>query len=205
MHIELGKDIVGADGDKIGVVDGLVMDPRSGEVRSIVLRKGMFFPSDLIVPMESVTGADAERVTVNFTTKEASSMREYMDADFMTPPAGYFPADGVYMWPRANVFAANYVNDQNLTVQDELEERDPDAVLVTEGTRVVDAAGEDIGRVTELATDERGLVSGFRVEEGLFRHHERFIPVHFIVAADDRVVTLSVAKSEIEELHDRQK
>ena len=47
--VELGTDIVGSDGEKIGVVDSLVIDPTSGDMHSIVVRKGMFFPTDRIL------------------------------------------------------------------------------------------------------------------------------------------------------------
>jgi sporulation protein YlmC with PRC-barrel domain len=194
-NIDLGMDIVGVDGEKLGVVDSLVMDPKTGEVRSIVLRKGWFFPTDIIIPMQAVTAIDEQQVRVNFGKEDAENMTEYMDADYMTPPAGYFGTSGVF-WPVANVYASN----SSLVVDDQIHERDPDAIILSEGTLVVDQDGEDVGRITELATDERGRVSGFKVEEGLLRHHERYIPAHFIAAADDNLVRLSAGKADLEEL-----
>lgn len=201
FNIDMGADIIGSDGEKLGVVDGLVMDPHTGEVRSLVLRKGLFFPSDLIIPMEAVKDAGPDRVTVDFGKNEANQMTEYMDSSFVVPPTGYYPATGVYYWPATNVWARDYAG--NLTVEDEVGERDPDAIVVTEGTLVLDSAGDSVGRITELARDDAGRVSGFRVEEGFFRHHERYIPAQLITSADNNVVTLATTKSQLEELPDR--
>jgi uncharacterized protein YrrD len=206
MKIDLGTDIVSSDGEKIGEVDGLVVDPRTGELRSVILRKGFFFPTDQIIPIESVRDATDERVVVNFTKEDADAMTEYLSDQFLTPPAGYYGAmSGVY-WPVAPVYttSATGAGDEtnNLLVDDQVEEEMPGAVILTEGTLVVDQDGEDVGRITEIASDERGRVSGFRVEEGFFRHHERYVPAHFIAAADDRVVTLSTTKASLEELHE---
>jgi uncharacterized protein YrrD len=198
-NLNMGMDIISKDGHKIGVVDGLVMDPHTGEVRSIVLRKGLFFPADLIVPMDAVLETSDKQVKVDVTKDEASQMPEYMDSSFVVPPSGYYPAMGVYYWPATTVWAGQYEHD--LTVEGHEKERDPDAIVVNEGTLVLDSAGEDVGRITELATDERGRVVGFKVEEGFFRHHDRYIPAHFIKSADNNTVTLSTEKAKLEELH----
>src|SRR4051794_2528954 len=124
----MGMDIISKDGHKIGVVDGLVMDPHTGEVRSIVLRKGLFFPADLIVPMEAVLETNDKQVKVDVTKDEASQMPEYMDSSFVVPPSGYYPAMGVYYWPATTIWAGQYEHD--LTVEGHEKERDPDAIVV---------------------------------------------------------------------------
>jgi len=197
-NIDLGVDVVGSDGEKLGVVDSLVIDPKSGEVHSLVLRKGLFFPTDTIVPMTAVLSVEARRIRVNFSKESASELPEYLDSAYIPPPAGYYGMPGVY-WPATEVYAA----DSSLIVDDQIHAKDPGTIILSEGTLVIDKDGQDVGRITELATDERGRVSGFRVEEGLFRHHDRFIPASFIVSADDAVVRLSTRKADIEELHDR--
>jgi uncharacterized protein YrrD len=193
---ELGMDIYSSDGEKVGTVDSLVVDPNSGRVQSIIVRKEFLFPVDKILPVDMVSSVDDERVTVNVTEHDVDQLAEYMDANYMWPPAGYYGHMG-YMWPAAAVYA----NDMtDMLVDEQIHERSPDAIIISEGTTVVDRNGDDIGRVTELASDERGRVSCFKVEEGLFRHHEHYIPVHLIEAADDHVVRLSVDKDTLESM-----
>jgi hypothetical protein len=193
VNIELGADIYGNDGEKLGVVDSLVVEPGNGEIESVIVRKGLFFPTDKILPASSVTSIDGEGVHVNLSKHDVEQLMEYMDAQYVWPPAGYYGSYG-YVWPAASV----YTND--LLIDEEVKERHPNAVILSEGTLVVDSDDEEIGRITEMATDEQGRVSGFRVEQGFFRHHEHYIPANLVKTADGAVVHLSVTKDRLESI-----
>ncbi len=191
MNIELGSDIYGSDGEKLGVVDSLVIDPDNGAISSVIVRKGLFFPTDKILPASSVTSVDDQGVHVNLSKDDVEQLTEYMDTEYVWPPAGYYGTGG-YMWPATSVYTSD------LMVDDEVEERHPGSIILSEGTLVVDNDNEDVGRIKEMATDERGRVVGFRVEQGFFRHHEHYIPAHFVDTADDTVVRLKVPKERLE-------
>ncbi|MEI2617827.1 MAG: PRC-barrel domain-containing protein [Thermomicrobiales bacterium] len=193
MTIELGADIIGSDGAKLGVVDSIVIDPTGGEERAIIVRRGWFFPTDKIVPIDLVDHVDHGKVHVRLSTAEADQMMEYLDADYVMPPAGYYGAGG-YMWPATPYIASD------LMVDDEIHQRMPNAVMLSEGTMVVDKDEHEVGRITEIASDAQRRVQGFRVEQGFFRHHERYIPANLIERADDVVVHLSVDKSSLAEV-----
>lgn len=193
MIIELGADIIGSDGEKLGVVDSLVVDPAGGHERAIIVREGWFFPTDKIVPIELVERVEDGKVHVRLSSAEADQMMEYLDSDYVMPPAGYYGAGG-YMWPATPYVAAG------LMVDEEVRERMPNAVMLSEGTMVADKDDDEVGRITEIASDEQGRVQGFRVEQGFFRHHERYIPAHLVETADDVVVRLSVDKDSLEEV-----
>lgn len=191
--IQLGADILGSDGEKIGVVDSLVVDPSSGSVRAIVVRKGFFFPTDRILPIDMLAGVGDGHVVVNATKENVEELREYLDTEYLVPPAGFYGAPG-YMWTATQLY------DSDLLVDEQIRERLPDALIVSRGTLVVDADGDEVGRITDLYSDDRAQVAGFKVEEGFFRHHEHYIPAHVVASADDVVVRLSVDKGTLEGL-----
>lgn len=191
MNIDLGADIIGTDGEKLGVVDSLVVEPDNGSIQAIVVRKGLFFPTDRILPVQMVTAVEGNKVRVNISKDDAEQLTEYMDSAYVMPPAGYYGGYG-YMWPAASVYT------RDLMVDEQIRERMPDAIILSEGTLVVDRDGDEVGRITEIASDDRGRVTGFRVEEGLFRHHEHYIPANTVVKADDTIVQLSVDKGTLE-------
>jgi len=195
VNIELGSDIYGSDGEKLGVVDSLVVEPDTGEITSIVVRKGLFFPTDKILPASSATRVDDEGVHVNLTKDDVDQLTEYMDTEYVWPPAGYY-GDGGYMWPATSTYTTD------LMVDTEIEERNPGAIILSEGTLVVSSDDEELGRITEMATDDRGRVVGIRVEEGFFRHHEHYIPAHFVASADDTIVRLNITKERVESITD---
>ncbi|MEX1158014.1 MAG: PRC-barrel domain-containing protein [Thermomicrobiales bacterium] len=191
MNIELGSDIYGSDGEKLGVVDSLVVEPETGAISSVIVRKGLFFPTDKILPASAVTSVDKQGVHVNLSKDDVAQLTEYMDTEYVWPPAGYYGSYG-YMWPATSVYT------DDLMVDHEIEERHPGSIILSEGTLVVDNDNDEVGRITELATDDRGRVVGIRVEQGFFRHHDHYIPANLIDTADDFVVRLKVDKDRLE-------
>lgn len=192
--IDLGADIIGSDGEKLGVVDSLVIDPTNGEVHSIVVRKGLLFPTDRILSAHLIQRVDDDGVTVSLGSDDAGDLPEYLDADYVWPPAGFYGQVG-YMWPAASVYTTRHAD---LVLDEQIHQRDPGAVILSEGTMAVDRNGDELGHITEIASDERGRVVGFKVEQGFFRHHERYIPAHFVERAEDRLVRLTVDKESLE-------
>ncbi len=59
-----GMDVVGADGEKVGEIDGVERD-------YFVVRKGFFFPQDHYIPLTAVSSYDDNAVYLNVTKDEA--------------------------------------------------------------------------------------------------------------------------------------
>jgi uncharacterized protein YrrD len=193
--IEIGMDVIGADGEKIGTVAGVVIDPRTGELRAGVLHTGHLPGDDFMVPRESMTGLTGDVVQVSFTRREVRAMTDEHATDFLNPPAGFYATSGVY-WPPTNIYLADVGFEQG----PESPLREAPGAYLSHGTLVVDKDGEPLGHIVEFAADERGHVAGFRVERGRFRHQERYIPAHFVAEATDERVTLSASLAELEAL-----
>jgi uncharacterized protein YrrD len=196
--IDLGADILGRDGEKLGVVDSLVVDPTTGEMHSIVVRKGLLFPTDRILPVNVIERIDDDGVRVRISSEDVADLPEYLDKDYVWPPAGFYGQVG-YMWPAASVYTTR---SNELLIDEQVHQREPDAIILSEGTLVVDRNGDDLGHITEIASDDRGRVVGFKVEQGIFRHHERYIPAHFAAQAEDRIVRLKIDKESLEGITD---
>src|ERR671913_294940 len=63
-QINIGDDVYGSDGDKVGTV---------AEVQSsyIVVEKGFFFPTDYYIPTSAVANFDGDKVYLSVTKDEA--------------------------------------------------------------------------------------------------------------------------------------
>ncbi|HWV23394.1 MAG TPA: DUF2382 domain-containing protein [Thermomicrobiales bacterium] len=70
-----GMDVIGADGEKIGGIDGV-------EREYFVVRKGFFFPQDHYIPMTAISSYDDNAVYLNVTKDEA------LEQEWHSPPAG---------------------------------------------------------------------------------------------------------------------
>ena len=59
-----GMDVIGADGEKVGEIDGVERD-------YFIVRKGFFFPQDHYIPMTAISSFDDNQVFLNVTKDEA--------------------------------------------------------------------------------------------------------------------------------------
>lgn len=203
LRVKIGTQVIGADGQRIGDVDGVVLNPKNDRVRLVMMRKGLIFHSDQSFGVQSITRIDDDGIHVSFTREESEMMDHYMDADFMTPPDGYFGTNGVF-WPRQNYLGA--MNSE----EPDMEENDPrlgsEQVLIalSRGSEVLDRDQESLGKIVDLAADAAGRIIAFKVEEGRLRHHERWVPVHCVAVTDDEHVYLNLTEAELDERLDQQ-
>jgi uncharacterized protein (TIGR02271 family) len=72
---QIGMDVVGADGEKVGEIDAVERD-------YFVVRKGFFFPQDHYIPLSAISSYDEDgRVYLNVTKDQA------LEQEWGNPPA----------------------------------------------------------------------------------------------------------------------
>lgn len=86
-----------------------------------------------------------------------------------------------------------------------MSEGDPVAwYLIEKGWEVVDAGGEEIGRVEDVAGDANAdIFSGLVVSTGLFSGH-RFVPAEQVQSLTEGHVHLSLTGDEVKELPEKE-
>lgn len=65
---------------KLGDVKRLLIDPRSGRLRALVIRRGFLFPRDVILPVRHIAELYDDLVRVDITDAELAQLREYKEA-----------------------------------------------------------------------------------------------------------------------------
>ncbi|MEX1004515.1 MAG: PRC-barrel domain-containing protein [Acidimicrobiia bacterium] len=193
-----GTPIESADGDYLGEVDRLVIDPSGRQVSHVVVRKGIFFPSDKVIPVDVIDHADESSIRLrdsvdtdqlppfeeaHYVELDDTTSREAGRADIRTYAWAYplAPAPG---FPHYPMYPAER--------QYEIERNIPDDSAVIEpGAHVVTADGEDIGTIREVRTDHNGALSHVVVDPGWLKD-ETLIPAHWISKVDHDKVQIGV-------------
>jgi uncharacterized protein YrrD len=81
FEIRPGAAVVGIDGEA-GRLKGIVVSPRTGYVRGLIVRRGLLIRKDIVVPVEAVVGATEGQVQVRLTDDELDQMPEYREEQF---------------------------------------------------------------------------------------------------------------------------
>lgn len=212
MRLELGEHVRTRDGQDVGSIDRLIMDPASGEVTAVVLRKGIFLPRDVEVPLETLeVGAEGD-LRLTYTSDQVDHLPDFIDTRYTSePPAGYafpagFPSAGLY-WPIDYGIAMTPAATDGPGPGDKETEgaarREEDllhSTVIGEGSIVQGRDGKVVGYVHQLTFDPLdGRLAALTVRKGLvpgFTEDEQ-IPASSIVRVDDDTVYLKVTADEI--------
>lgn len=116
MRINLGTKVVTVDGQDVGKIDRLVVDPRSERMQEFVVRKGFFVEHDIIIPIgevdDRVGNDDDDTVHLRMTADQVKQLPDFVEHSYMSAPDGMYPglfgdsvgmggatAGGGLLWP----------------------------------------------------------------------------------------------------------
>ena len=74
MQFNENAEVQTASGEKVGRIDRVVMDPKSKELTHFVVRKGLIFTTDKVIPLDQVESADGDRVVLKAGAGEADDL-----------------------------------------------------------------------------------------------------------------------------------
>ena len=224
MQFQAKANVYTAAGDKAGVVDRVVIDPRNRQVTHVIVQKGLLFRSDKVVPVDMVAEADADRVVLKPEVGEPDGLPDFtqehyvqMDnAEWMAPPlmggvtaplgAGAALAPLLfYPFASAGIAAATPRHPQPQCEtwgrggrsSVEVERNIPeDTVPLKEGARVVAADGQHVGHVERVFTESQtNEVTHLLISQGLFLKERKLIPMAWVLDVAEDHVRLAVGSN----------
>jgi sporulation protein YlmC with PRC-barrel domain len=183
MELTAGADVYAANGEKVGELERIVVDPKSREVTHIILEKGTFTKTEKVVPIGLVTGAGRERVTLGQAPDALDGLPDFEDERYVVArdrdwaagavaPAAAMPGTagtvtGPGLTPLVHWYPPAYMGDPGhppavlgvntpAGAAEELEVNrniPAETVPLKEGAKVVALDGETLGEVERLFTD----------------------------------------------------
>lgn len=206
MQFHKGANIYTRDGEELGQIDRVVIDPRNQEITHLVIRQGFLVSHSKVVPIELMTVGPTGSLTVlmnpdqfkdlpDFEEKEYILADESLSADTSAPTITYwypYSPGGVPLAPATP--GPKYIEETHLNVP-------PDTVPVKEGARVITRDGEDIGQVEQVLTGmQKDLITHFLVAKGLLTQEKRLIPVSWVASYNEDEVHLAVRADVVQRL-----
>jgi uncharacterized protein YrrD len=214
MKLELGAKVATADGDEIGTIDKLILDPDGGDIHAVVVHKGLLFGRDVEIPVDDIVGQRDGVARVRYTRADLDALPTFHEGSYTTPPpersseyaSGYgYPAASL-LWPSSwsgPVAGEPYGHDAIGAVGDEVaamhHEQDLGNSVVKEGSTVRSRGGEKLGEVHRLVFDvETARPTMLVIRKGFLFTEDVEVPVGLISSVDDDVVYLDVRHDELE-------
>lgn len=187
MEFQADAKVINSEGDVLGHVDRVVLDPKTKEVTHLVVRKGTFYTTDRVLPVKMVAEATAERVLLlpGFAKTDLENMPEFEDTEYLLadeqdlvnrPQAGpprlapgdvlnatvapamvWYPTSPGAMSGYSGMGALPYVAADTDYVTQTRRNIPENTVGLKEGARVNSADGRHVGDVERVFVDEGSM------------------------------------------------
>lgn len=195
MNLELARRtrLETADGEDLGTMKEFVIDPGRTELTHVIVEKGIFFPDDRVVPVDTIDQVQDDRailspevdpdglprfVIEDYSPADAATrarLPDSQEADYMwrypTTYGGPFPVYPVYPIPAT----ASRREADDAATRDRL----AGSEVIDSDTPVLSMDGEKVGKVAEMQIDAEGLLSHLVIDLG-FLSGEKVLPAHWI-------------------------
>lgn len=211
MLFKTGVDVYSSDNEKIGTLHRVVMDPKSKEVTHIVVKEGLLFTEDKVVPMDLVGSVTEDRVSLQGSKEHLDELPAFEETHYVPPDAssegGVASSESVYWYPPVDWSAGGYGKypvtfyPQSLYVE-KTERNIPDGMIaLAKGAKVIAADGEQVGNIETLITDPKDdRVTHVVISSGLLLKEKRVVPAYWLSSVSDDEAHLSVESRLLERL-----
>ena len=196
------------DGTKIGRIDRVVLDPRTREISHIVVRKGLLFTTDTVVPADWMTSAGDDGVILNAQAEQIEALSEFEEEAYVDvshderPTNASIDASPVYWYPLGMTTPGNNMALPPIGPATETIQYIPEgSVALKEGAKVLTRDDKHVGNVDEVLTDaltER--VVGLVISQGILFKEKRRVPITWVDSIDEDQVRLLVGPGQLEAL-----
>ncbi len=180
MNICFGSRVTSSDLKELGILKELLIDPAAREIAYLVVQRGLFFPTDTLVPADAVAGVTDGGIRLNQTSEMISGQVQELSAPETQPARSIIPPGFVPGELPPPVAAPD------------------DTVEIDHDTPVETAEGYTAGRVAAIRTADHRLTH-LRLKGGILQAG-REIPAECIAGIEDNRVVLTISREELEKL-----
>lgn len=206
MAIQDGTPIITAAGRRIGHVVGIVLDPATGDLSHLIVKRGVIFAKSRLLPADAIDEVGPDRITLAEGV-EAHHLPPYETERFIQVGGAVHRngTDGstlavVPYAPYEPVAAFPLLLPQPPPTERVKERNIPDHdVAIAMGTEVTSVDGHHLGKVGKVLT-AHDTVTGFVIDRGLLPKEERAIPASWIRSFEEGELHLGVDAGTVERL-----
>ena len=217
MRFEQGEDVYTAQGDKVGEVARVVIDPKTDEVTHVVVKKGFLLTVDKVVPISLIGPTVENHVTLRETAGDLEALPIFEETHFV--PLGeekgqetaaeeqarssyWYPPTGTLWWRAGGYLGYPGLFHSMPPYVVEVKSNIPDGtVALKEGAKVLSMDDEHVGNVETVLTDPiENRATHLVISKGLLLKERKLVPTDWISVVMSDEVHLAVGSDVIQGL-----
>ena len=214
MKFKQGAPVHTDTGDDVGTVDQVVIDPRTNEVTYLVVRKGVIFTEDKVVPVSLIASAQDDGIVLQNNAGKLDDLPAfeetyYVPVDEADPAERTESATGapsLYLYPPLGgpltYTPAGYNPGFIAQTTTNIPESD---IALKNGANIISQDGHHVGDVEEIVTDPVSTrATHIIVSQGLLFKSRKLIPMGWVHEVVEDEVHVGVMAQTLKLLPDYQ-
>jgi uncharacterized protein YrrD len=217
MRLTKGADIYSSDGEKLGTLDRVILDPVTKEVSHIVISKGLLFKANKVVAIDMVNPEIKDKITLRSRKQNLDEFQDFEETHYVdldeadhpeapgVPASYWYPPLNLAWWRAGGTDNPIYYPAMPMYVAKTKQNIPEGTVALEEGAKVVSKDGKHVGNIKEVIVDPQdNRVTHFVMNEGVLFKERKLIPVLWISEIDEHAVHLSSTSKVLERLPEYQ-
>lgn len=202
MEFKQNAAIVAANGDAVGHLDRVVVDPETKVITHIVVQKGFLLKEDKVVPIGLIAEATADRISLREDAGDLHALQPFEEKHYvMSGDASAGGAPTVVTQPLAGIPGAVTSEPRQKFIKQVEQHIPTGTVALKEGATVVTADGKHFGHVEQVMTNAQAdRATHLLVSKGLLSKERKMIPVTWVSIMAEDEVHLTVESRLLDEL-----
>jgi len=204
MQIKIGAPVITLDGEQVGVLDRVVIEPGTNEITHLVVEKGFLFTTDKVIPMEMVGASTENKVSLRVKATDLEQIPDFLDLEYVparktreTLVAAPTIADkekirALYLYPRAGTFgpfttySATHFARQAKNIPE-------DTIALEENAKVLTEDKDHVGNVERILTaPQSDRATHIVIAKGILLKERKIVPTCWIKTVLTDKIHLSV-------------
>lgn len=208
IQFQKNANIITTNGQSLGQIDRVVLNPATKVITDIVVRQGTLFnKEDRVIPIDFVVETTEENIVLREDVGELDAFPPFEERRVVSEStdidrklsSGNSPQPVNYGFPEVGPSFVKPPSEQFVT---RIEKNIPEGtVAMKEGARVITAEGKHVGSVERVLADASiDQITHLLISNGTFTKTAKLIPIKWVMVMGEDEVHLRVKSNSVEEL-----
>jgi uncharacterized protein YrrD len=209
MRIENNAEVISGQGNKVGTLNRVVIDPKNKDVSHLVVSVGFLSDEARVVPMSSVRSVVEGSIILQEDDDEFGRLPEFEETHYIAVDEDEAPGweKPLYSYPPllawgqtgqyAQVPSPSYVQRTERNIPEGL-------VALEEGAGVISSDHQRVGNVESIRVAPDDRATHLVISAGLLLKKSKLIPTHWIGHIQEDKIVLAVSSRLLDRLPEYQ-
>ncbi|MGW8250232.1 MAG: PRC-barrel domain-containing protein [Anaerolineales bacterium] len=215
MQFRQNAEVLSRKGERVGVIERVVIHPGTKEITHLVVEEGWLFTEKKLIPIRMIEYTNPMSVRLKASDEEIEKLPEFKEEEFVpvregdlpdyrsqnARPLYWYPPVGAFWWQHG--FSPFYPMPRYVKYE---EQQIPEGTIaLREGSRVISKDGQHVGDIESVIADPDEMrVTHFVISQGLLFKDHKLVPAAWIQTVTEEQVLLNVESGFLERLPEYQ-